>query len=75
MYDKKISVLIHLQFILQIKKRYLRVTFIELCFVACMMPMTTAAKEPCDDVWRCNALGVGLMADGIPAGRNSGDVI
>lgn len=54
---------------------YLRVAFIELCFVACMMPMTTAASEPCDEVWRCKALGVGLMADGMPAGRNSGDVI
>lgn len=40
-----------------------------------MMPMTTAARDPCDDVCRCNALGVGLIADGMPAGKNSGDVI
>lgn len=39
------------------------------------MPITTAAKEPCDDVCRCNALGVGLIAEGMPAGKNSGEVI
>lgn len=57
------------------EKKHLRVGFIVLCFVACMIPITTAAKEPCEEVCRWREGVVGLAADGIPAGKNSGDAI